>query len=1320
MGTVRVTRPARIAPPGVEAEEITIAEPPKPRPTPPVAMSASMVVMPVLGGGGGLLVAITNRNPLMATAGALFLVAAVCLGVVLLIGQRSGPRRELREARERYLDYVEDLRHRLRRAAAAQRRDAAWRHPEPAQLLDLARDPARRWERRVDDSDFLSLRIGVGERPAAVRLSMKTGDGPLHEADPVCLEAARTLRRRYATLREQPVCLDLRDAGVVTVVGDRHVGRRLATAMLLQLMTLHAAEEVRLALVRAPSLAAAWEWVKWLPHHQHPALLDGDLPARLVAPTVAAMAELLAGELEARVEAHRRRRGQTARPRRHLVVVVDGEHLPGVWGLEPPEPGVPLADLGVHVVFLLGHRREEPEEVDVRVTVGGDGEARLDGDARGFQVDRPPAGLPTALARLLAPLRMVADDDGDLHAGTVGLSDILGVEDVAALRPELTWRPRPPRERLRAPIGAGGAGRPVTLDLKEAAYGGMGPHGLIVGATGSGKSELLRTLLCSLVIGHPPDQLALMLVDFKGGATFAPMAALPHVAGMVTNLESDLSLVDRMHDALFGELRRRQEVLKDAGHLPNVAAYQALREAGRPLEPLPHLLVVIDEFSELLRARPDFADLFMTIGRIGRSIGVHLLLATQKLEQGAIRGLESHLSYRFGLRTFSEAESREVIGTPDAYHLPPEPGTGYLKVDTTVYEKFKAALVSGPYRPPAARPGRAVVPVVPYLSVNGLGNWLSGRGSADSAPADPAPAASVVTEATAPAAPSTLDVVVERLVAAGAPRARPVWLDPLPPVLPLDRVQAVRERAEPGRLCATLGLVDDPARQRQSPLRWDFAGAGGNLLVVGAPQAGKTTLLRTLISSLALRHAPGEVAIYCVDCGGGALAPLAALPHVAGVANRMDPERVSRTVATVAAALDARERIFRELGLDSPAALREARATGRAPADLPGAVFLVIDGWGVFREDFEALEERVADIAARGLNYGVHVVLTLTQGMQVRLRMQPAFGGRVELRLNDPFDSAVDRKLQERLSKETPGRGLVEGGLVFQAAVPRIDGAATLDDLPAALDRLVEAVVQRWPSERVPSVRVLPRVYPYADLPPVDPRAPGVPVGISERDLRPVGIDLGGADPHLLVYGDGETGKSNLLRVILRGYLRRHSPQELGVVVVDYRRSLLGVVPEEYLLAYCPTADRTLAVAREVAASIAQRLPGPDVTPQQLRARDWWRGLEVLWVVDDYDLVATSTGNPLLPLVEYLPQGRDLGLHLVVARRTGGAARSLMDPVIQRLGDLSTPGFLFSGDRIEGRLINGVASQRLPAGRALYATRGGVAQLVQVAWLPPD
>jgi S-DNA-T family DNA segregation ATPase FtsK/SpoIIIE len=567
---------------------------------------------------------------------------------------------------------------------------------------------------------------------------------------------------------------------------------------------------------------------------------------------------------------------------------------------------------------------------------------------------------------------------------------------------------------------------------------------------------------------------------------------------------------------------------------------------------------------------------------------------------------------------------------------------------------------------------------------------------------------------------SILDVAVRQLVAARAPAARPVWLAPLPDALPLDLVQDPLARAGTEPVTATLGLVDDPAGQRQFPLEWDFTGAGGNLVVIGAPQSGKSTLLRTMICSMALRYAPGEVALYCVDYGGGGLVPLADLPVVAGVATRLDPERVARTVSEVAHSVNQREQLFREHGLASPAALRSARAAGTVPVGVPGAVFLVIDGWAVFREEFELLEDRVGEIAARGANYGVHVVLAVTQNLQIRMRMQPSFTGRLELRLADAFDSAFDRELQKRIGKQTPGRGVVEGDRLFQVALPRIDGEASYQDLAAAQADLIATVARRWPYGRVPPVQVLPRLYPHHQLPPVSARPAGFPVGISDRDLQPAGIDLSGGDPHLLVYGDGETGKTNLLRVVLDGFQQRYRPEQLGIVLVDYRRGLLGTVPDEYLLAYCATPDQTAAVAREVAGSIGQRRPGPDVTPAQLRDRSWWSGLEVLVVVDDYDLVSTGSGNPLLPLVDLLAQARDLGLHLVLSRRTGGAARAALDPVVQRLTDLSTPGFLFSGDRMEGALANGVASQRLPAGRALYAMRGGGFQQVQVAWLPPE
>lgn len=891
----------------------------------------------------------------------------------------------------------------------------------------------------------------------------------------------------------------------------------------------------------------------------------------------------------------------------------------------------------------------------------------------------PPA--PPLIASASVPQRSAPSDGG----GPVDLASLLGIADPRQLDVTTLWQPPPDRARLRIPFGVGANGRPVELDLKEAAHEGMGPHGLIVGATGSGKSELLRTLVLGLATTHPPELLNFLLVDFKGGATFAPLDGLPHVAATVTNLADDLTLVDRLAESLQGELVRRQELLRAAGSFASHTEYERARLSGADLAPLPSLVVMIDEFSELLTSKPDFIDILVSIGRLGRSLGVHMLLATQRLEEGRLRGLESQLYFRIGLRTLSAMESRAVLDVPDAYTLPSVPGHGYLKIDVNEPVRFRAAYVSGTTR------------------------RTDGPDGADGTDPD-----------------SLLDLVVPRLAGLGMP-AYPVWIPPLRESSPLDVLLPSLQRdpalgltvtgAGRGSLRAPVGVVDQPARHRRELLWLDLSGAAGHLLITGAPRSGKSTLLQGVIASFALTHTPEEVQFYCLDFGGGGLAGLAGLPQVGSVASPSDRDRVRRTVSEVRNLLMRREELFAEARITSMEQYRQARSAGQLPSDGYGDVFLVVDGWGTLRNSRDDLDADIAEIAALGLGYGVHVLLTANRGAEVRAAMRGLFGSHLELRLSDPIDSEIDRKAAVKVPSGAPGRGLSQSKEQFLAALPRIDGESDTVTLRDGVDDLCARVRAAWPGQPAAPVRMLPDELPYDALLAQEGGAAGVTIGVDGDTLRPVTVDFA-VDPHFLVFGAAESGKSNLLRVLVRQLTRQHPPEEAKIVIVDYRRSLIDCDDLANVVGYGFNAQRTESLLADVAEEMSRRLPPADATAEQLKNRGWWSGPEHFIVVDDYDLVVTSQGNPLRRLVDLVGQARDIGLHLVVARASGGAGRSLFEPVLARIRDLGSPGVLLSGDRAEGALLGNVRPERLPPGRGQLVTRREGNRLIQTALLP--
>ncbi|MFE4663706.1 type VII secretion protein EccCa [Streptomyces sp. NPDC056716] len=1329
MSVVLFRRPGRRRGPELPEGELSLQEPPTLAETvadtstvwtylPMVMMSMAMMLMYISPGSSG--------GTFTYVAMGLMMIAAV----VMLIGQwmrrRSERKQRLRGERRDYLRYLTQMRRKVRGAVVEQQKALAWRHPAPDALRTLVRT-SRLWERRATDPDFGEVRFAVGDQQLALRLTT-LATKPVEDLEPLCAHALRRFVRAYTTVPDQPIAIYLRSWSRVLLRGDEDTARSMVRAALGQLAVLHGPDDLNIALCVSDERRAQWEWAKWLPHTLHPYEQDGAGPARMIASALGDLEDLLGAEFLERPVFDPG--AEPGRDEPFTVIVVDGVPLPADHRLDGAgHRNAVVIDLSGGLTWRPGRTTLRLDVSPDRVTlVRTDRERKEQTTVLGRPDTMGPA-MAESLARLLAPYRMsLGGDSAEPLATDIQLTSLLGIADLYRSEPAALWSRRTGAARLRVPIAVGGDGTPVELDIKESAQGGMGPHGMLIGATGSGKSELLRTLVLALALTNSSETLNFILVDFKGGATFLGLDGLPHTSAVITNLADETDLVDRMQDALHGELIRRQELLRAAGNHTSALEYEKARAAGADLVPLPSLFVVVDEFSELLAAHRDFMDLFVMIGRLGRSLGVHLLLASQRLDEGRMHQLESHLSYRVGLRTFSAIESRGVLGVPDAYELPSQPGSGYLKSGTDGLVRFRAAYVSGAYRQRRGAAAQALVAgqVVPWTA-----GWVVPRTPA----APPEPDGTPEPDGADEGADSLLSVAVDRLRDAGPP-AHQVWLAPLAEPDPLDHLLAdLTISAErgltaagwpgTGKLTVPVGIVDRPFDQRRDALVVDLATSAGHVAVAGGSQSGKSTLVRTLITALCLTHTPREVQFYCLDFGGGTLSSLTGLPHVGGVAGRLHAERVNRTVAEVTAVLNHREQLFVDHGIDSMAAYRRRRARGEFADEPHGDVFLVVDGWATVRQDFDRMIPAFNRIAQQGLNYGVHLVITTSRWVELTAQIRDQAATRLELKLGDAMDSAIDVR-KARTVPRSGGRGLTtEGKLHFLAALPRIDAGHTTDDLTDGVTDLVTRVADAWQGPPAHAVRTLPAVLPHTQLPPAqrEQAALRLPIGLDEETLNPVWHDFE-RTAHLIVIGDTESGKTNLLRHLAGAIMANYTPDEARILLVDYRRDLVDTVPDAYRLGHAVAADALRELVSGAARALRTRLPGEEIPPARMRLADWWNGPRLFVLADDYDMVGggTSMDHPLLPLFEHLALGHEVGLNVVLARSATGAARGVNDPLLRRLDEVNTPGLLLSCPPSEGYLFGTVKPQHLPPGRAQYVVRRKP-QLIQtpyVAPTPPD
>ena len=1219
-----VKPPSEIKPEAVGLPAPLKVPPPEPKPWWIVVVAVGVVGIVV----GMVVVSFASGARTFNGAYSIFPLMIIFGVVSMLFGGRFGggqqmSRGKMDAMRARFMLVLDDLRERVGRAADALDTNYRWYHP-PVDTLEAALGGPRMWERSPTgkDSWFGVARVGVGMTAlteAEAVVFSEPQDMPTEiEMEPATGKALQEFVRYQSVCYGTPALISLLVEPGYRLGGERDQALALMRSLLAQLTFSHGPDHLRLIVVTGDE--QEWDWVKWLPHAGDPKIEDAAGPVRMVYTSVGDFANAQFDAVFKGRDAFRPRHAavhEPVSPMPHTVVVADidddsgWQQLVGALGVE----GVTFFDLRGGVAPCRGGSRMLRIGQDaVVLAVRRDGQtwAAYEEDGLTFfaladQLSREDA---ERFAMHMARWRLTeAYEIGDVAEDlTIGRPrDILaywGITDPAHIDFPKLWAQRSDinsPERLRIPFGnRTDTGELVLLDMKDMNQGGDGPHGVLSGTTGSGKTTALRTLITSIFLGHPPENVQVVLADCKGGAGVKPFEGCPHVSHVITDLEKDQGgLMDRFIDALWGEISRRKQIC-DSVDADDAEHYNIIREKearkGNTLPPLPALIVVIDEFKELFRIKQSAPEVLDQIGRQGRSYWVHMLMASQDIDSRAEKLLEN-VGYRMVLRA-NTAASAAAAGVPAAVNLPREVGVGYLRTGAAEkLLKFKVESLWREYRkrrdtdeqetvvatagvdylepqlfttaflplPEAItsngdHPGEVAAQVASVdLALDGIAGIdgqadRDGQGSGDGENEDPS-------------TPTVGLVIRDQLRQIDFEPFR-LWCPPLDAPLPIDEVVQMyrgkpwtQDYGSPGDLVFPIGIIDRPYKQDQQPQLVNAAGEGANVMVVGGNGSGKTTTLQSLVCSAALTHTPEAVQFYILALGSPALGSLAELPHVGSVAYALDEDGIRRTVAELMELLATRQRSFPQSGVNGVEQFRR-RKFGDEPGPIPddpyGDVFLVIDDFKALTEDTstirgrEAIVAQISTLILQGRSYGIHVIVSVLRENNLPLNARHAFPSRIELKLAADIDSQnVKAREAAKVPVGRPGRGMVaqnyprEGvepvGLHTMTARPALSGTPNEVFDSSSVVAAVRRVAAGY--NPAPSVRRLPDALSLADLRTLArTTSSGSPLasvlwGMDEF-TRPVSLD----GPHLLVTGQAKCGRTTLCRTVLSEIARVYAP----------------------------------------------------------------------------------------------------------------------------------------------------------------------------------
>lgn len=1208
---------------------------------------AKLIVPPLLMLGVTAGMAFLQGNPLFVLAsGATSLVTVV----FSVIGYRRDRRtqehgRATQEAAFR--EHLRDSAVEVHSAAERQRSGALYHYPDVATLARLTSAFSPRvFEKAPSHADFLHFRLGLGTVPAATtaefadRAKVATGT----ELDAL----ARHLCDSTAALDGMPVTADLRH-GPVGYVGPRRLVVEQLQILVVQLAFFHSYHDLQFVVVFPEAERPDWEWMRW---YRHSSLRDVNVRGfvhdqRSRDQVLSSLDQILKARQNARSE-HRAGRSTTFVP--HIVVVILDEtlvtdHVVMEFLREDP------VELGCSVVVvqetMSGLSDSVTTVIDIRdketgVLVLEQGELQ---DTR-FVPDRLPDGFDRErLPRMTGALNHLQDVRSSIPESVTFL-ELYGVERVEQLAVPGRWAANAPHRTLGVPLGLRGPDDVVRLDLHEKAHG---PHGLVAGTTGSGKSEIIQSYILSLAVCFHPHDVAFLLIDYKGGGMANLFADLPHLLGTITNLDGAQSM--RALVSINAELKRRQRVFA-AHDVNHINQYQKLVKQGDAAEPMPHLFLISDEFAELKSEQPEFMDELVSTARIGRSLGIHLILATQKPSGVVNDQIWSNSKFKLALKVADKADSTEIIKTPDAAEIT-LPGRAYLQVgNNEIYELFQSAWSGADYRPDRDAGPQEDVSI---SAINDLGQYeilnpdLSGLDRADSVQRVPTELEAVVAEVARAAREESVP-----------PLPRP-WLPPLAERIHVTDLEPcdpdLAWRTAKSALRPVVGTVDVPSMQRQDTLRLDLS-RDGHLALFASPGYGKSTFLQTLVMGLARGHSPEHLHVYLLDLGTNGLLPLRGLPQVADTLTSEDAQKAQKLAARLEAEIKRRKRRLSEHSVAS------LEMFERASGEVLPHVLLVVDGFEGLKDmpGEEVLTGLFTSVAREGAGLGIHLALTAGRQASLRTTLSANIKTQIALRLNDDGEARGIVGRTALQIDDVPGRGLVrlDQPEIFQTALPA-DGADALAVIEA-IRAEARAMDDRWRGRRPEPLPVVPDRLEVGDLVSRPETAPliasgGLPVGLDLETVRPVGIHLMRCRQALVLAGDAERVGRTLTLLWETGAAAFPG----GAFVLDdqagslrdlVRRTRPGGEPAG-TAAVLEAALAELA-ARQEAYRQTQEVPDPP------SLADHARGLDAALVV-----LADVAGAPehlgeggLADLVRLVAEGPAFGMPVLLGGTSAGAGKS--------------------------------------------------------------